>query len=47
LKKCLPLFEALYLLRRAADVKDVGRNEVCEEKLLDLCMDHCRFSWIN
>ena len=38
-KKCLPLFEALYLLRRAADVKNVGRNEVCEEKLLDLCKD--------
>ena len=37
LKKCLPLFEALYLLRRAADVKEVGRNEVCEEWLLDFC----------
>jgi hypothetical protein len=38
-ERCLPLFEALYLLRRAADVKNVGRNEVCEEKLLDLCKD--------
>jgi len=37
LKKCLPLFEALYLLRRAADVKNVGRNKVCEETLLNHC----------
>ena len=34
---CLPLFEALYLLRRAADVKDVGRSKVCEERLLEHC----------
>jgi hypothetical protein len=39
LKKGLPLFKALYLLRRAADVKNAGRNEVCEEMLLDLCRD--------
>jgi Ser/Thr protein kinase RdoA (MazF antagonist) len=33
----LPLFEALYLLRRAADVKNRGRNEVSEQALLNHC----------
>jgi len=37
LDKCLPLFEALYLLRRAADVKNKGRNEVSEQTLLNHC----------
>jgi hypothetical protein len=37
LEKCLPLFEALYLLRRAADVKDKGRSEESEQELLRHC----------
>jgi hypothetical protein len=38
-KKCLPLFEALYLLRRTADVKNRGRKVGCEQMLLNHCKD--------
>ena len=34
---CLSLLEALYLLRRAADVKDKGRSEESEQELLRHC----------